>query len=215
MGHGALTRLPAHTERVKAIVFDLDGTLYQEDRLGTQVSDSAIRYVADLKELSEPEAAELLARTRKNDREGGTLSRAVFSLGGTLQEMHRRFAAECTPERLLAPDRRVRELLQLLSTRFHLHLYTNNNRDLSGRIMQQIGVADMLQQVFTIEDYWTPKPDRRIINDILNKIGCRPFEALFVGDRYEVDLALPETMGCPVFEIHTTEELLTLADLVH
>ncbi|WP_224961104.1 HAD family hydrolase [Geomonas subterranea] len=200
---------------IKAIVFDLDGTLYQEERLGEEVNRSAILYVADLKELSPVEAEALLEETRAADGAGGTLSRAVVALGGTLQEMHRRFAADCHPEKLLKPDRRVRELLQLLSTRFRLHLYTNNNRDLSRRIMAQIRVDDLLDRVFTIEDYWIPKPDRRIIEDILAKIGCLPQETLFVGDRYRVDLAVPESMGCPVFEMKTTEELLTLADLVH
>ncbi|WP_239027943.1 HAD family hydrolase [Geomonas subterranea] len=200
---------------IKAIVFDLDGTLYQEERLGEEVNRSAILYVADLKKLSPAEAEALLEETRTADGAGGTLSRAVVALGGTLQEMHRRFAADCHPEKLLKPDRRVRELLQLLSTRFRLHLYTNNNRDLSRRIMAQIRVDDLLDRVFTIEDYWIPKPDRRIIEDILAKIGCLPQETLFVGDRYRVDLAVPESMGCPVFEMKTTEELLTLADLVH
>ena len=215
MGDGSVTRLPAHPEGLKAIVFDLDGTLYQEDRLGLQVSQSAIDYVADLKRLTPAEAEELLEKTRAADEEGGTLSRAVVALGGTLQEMHRRFAADCTPEILLKPDRRVQELLQLLGTRFQLHIYTNNNRDLSGRIMEQIGVTGLLQQVITIEDYWLPKPDRGVIAEILSKIGCRPSETLFVGDRYEVDLKVPEEMGCAVFEITTIEELLTLADLVH
>lgn len=207
MGDGALT--------IKAIVFDLDGTLYQEDRLGEEVNRSAIHYVADLKGITPPEAEALLEATRAADDVGGTLSRAVVALGGTLQELHKRFAADCHPERLLKPDHRVRELLQLLSTRFQLHLYTNNNRDLSGRIMRQIGVDDLLDRVFTIEDYWIPKPDRRIIEDILAKIGCRAQETLFVGDRYRVDLAVPESMGCSVFEMKTTEDLLTLADLVH
>lgn len=210
-----MTRLPANPEGLKAIVFDLDGTLYQEDRLGLQVSQSAIDYVADLKRLTPAEAEELLEKTRAADEEGGTLSRAVVALGGTLQEMHRRFAAECTPEILLKPDRRVQELLKLLGTRFQLHLYTNNNRDLSGRIMEQIGVTGLLQQVITIEEYWLPKPDRTVIAEILSKIGCKPFETLFVGDRYEVDLKVPEEMGCAVFEIATIEELLTLTDLIH
>ncbi|WP_236025881.1 HAD family hydrolase [Geomonas azotofigens] len=200
---------------LKAIVFDLDGTLYQEDRLGEEVNQSAIHYVADLKGVAPAEAEAILEATRTADGAGGTLSRAVVALGGTLPEMHRRFAADCHPERLLKPDHRVRELLQLLATRFQLHLYTNNNRDLSSRIMKQIAVSDLLDRVFTIEDYWIPKPDRRIIEDILTKIGCRPQETLFVGDRYRVDLALPESMGCAVFEMKTTEELLTLADLVH
>lgn len=210
-----MTPRPAPPQGLKAIVFDLDGTLYCDDRLGEQVNDSAVRYVSDLKGVSPAEAQALLETVRAADGKGGTLSRSVVSLGGTLQEMHRRFAADCTPETLLKPDHRVQELLRSLKTRFHLHLYTNNNRDLSARIMALIGVTDLMDRVFTIEDYWIPKPDRDVIAEILVGIGCLPFETLFVGDRYRVDLAVPEAMGCAVFETRTVDELLTLADLVH
>ncbi|WP_162605106.1 HAD family hydrolase [Geomonas oryzae] len=203
------------TTTLKAIVFDLDGTLYQEERLGEQVNQSAINYVADLKGLPFKEAEKLLQQSRSLDCEGGTLSRAVVAIGGTLKELHRRFAADCTPETLLKPDPRVQELLRALGQRYRLHLYTNNNRDLSGRIMERIGITGLMDRVFTIEDYWIPKPDRTIITDILSQIGCLPSETLFVGDRYEVDLAVPKTLGCAVLETRTTEELLTLADLVH
>ncbi|WP_136513751.1 HAD family hydrolase [Geomonas edaphica] len=209
MGHGTVTTA------LKAIVFDLDGTLYQEERLGEQVNQSAIDYVVDLKGVPPEEAEKLLQQTRARDCEGGTLSRAVVALGGTLKELHRRFAADCTPETMLKPDPRVQELLRALKKRYRLHLYTNNNRDLSGRIMERIGITGLMDRVFTIEDYWIPKPDRAIITDILSQIGCLPSETLFVGDRYDVDLAVPKALGCAVLETRTTEELLTLADLVH
>lgn len=210
-----MTRLAAERTVLKAIVFDLDGTLYQEERLGEQVNQSAIHYVADLEGVSPAEAERALEQTRALDPEGGTVSRAVVALGGTLKEMHRRFAADCTPEAFLRPDPRVQELLRALSTRYRLHLYTNNNRDLSSRIMDLIGVTGYMDRVFTIEDYWIPKPDRAIITDILSQIGCLPSETLFVGDRHEVDLAAPKSLGCAVLETRTTEELLRLADLVH
>lgn len=213
MGDGAVKLSEVRRERLKALVFDLDGTLYQDERLGNEVNLSAVRYVAELKGVSEERAAELLDE-RRATATGGTLSRAVEALGGTLVEMHRRFAREVRPELFLKVDRRVQELLQLLATRYRLHLYTNNNRDLSGRIMEQIGVTGLLDQVFTIEDYWLPKPDRKVITDILERIGCKPEETLFVGDRYQVDLEVPETMGCAVFLTLTVEELLTLAELV-
>lgn len=214
MGNGAVTPLPPPRGAIKALVFDLDGTLYQDDRLGEEVNQSACRYVAELKGISAAEADLLLTGTRAADGAGGTLSRAVEALGGTLREMHRRFAAEIRPDRLLREDPRVPELLRLLSKRFRLYLYTNNNRDLSGRIMDQIGVAGLFDRVFSIEDFWLPKPDKVLIAAILKEIHCRPEETLFIGDRYQVDLAVPESMGCVIFESRTVEELLTLKELL-
>lgn len=210
-----MTALPLRREGLKAIVFDLDGTLYRDDRLGEEVNQSAIRYVADIKGVPEAEAERMLEEARAANVDGGTLSRAVVALGGSLVEMHRRFAADIHPEKILKPDRRVPELLQLLAPRYQLHLYTNNNRDLSQRIMAQLGITGLFQEVFTIEDFWLPKPEKIVITHILSKIGCRPDQTLFVGDRYQVDLAVPEAMGCAIFESMTVEELLKLAVLVH
>uniref|UniRef100_C6E4H8 phosphoglycolate phosphatase n=1 Tax=Geobacter sp. (strain M21) TaxID=443144 RepID=C6E4H8_GEOSM len=215
MGDGAVTSPLPRPESLKAIVFDLDGTLYRDDRLGEEVNQSAIRYVAALRLVDMADAEAMLQRARVESGDGGTLSRAVVALGGNLPEMHRRFAQEIHPDQFLKRDERVPQLLKLLATRFQLYLYTNNNRDLSGRIMAQLGVTGLFRKIFTIEDYWLPKPDPKLINDILTKIAVKPAEALFVGDRYEVDLLVPASIGCPIFESKTVEELLTLEQLVH
>lgn len=213
MGHGAVT--PSDRERLRAIVFDLDGTLYQDDRLGEEVNQAACRYVAQLKGVTPEEAGALLQKARDSQiGPGRTLSRAVLAMGGTLPELHRRMSREVHPEALLVPDPRVTELLERLGRRFELHLYTNNNRELSARIMAQIAVTGLFRRIFTIEDTWLPKPDQVALKRMLEEIGKNPDETLFVGDRYGVDLALPESLGCPVFESRTIEELLGLAQLL-
>ena len=215
MGHGSVTGLPPRREALRAIVFDLDGTLYQDERLGEEVHQCAFNYVAFLKGISAAQAEGVLRGARSCPNGGvGTLSRAVISLGGDLRELHKRFNQEVHPESLLEPDPRVRELLGKLAGRFELHIYTNNNRALSGRIMAQLGIERCFQRVFTIEDSWRPKPDRATLEFILDAIGKRPDETLFVGDRYQVDLELPASLGCAVFETRSIEELLTLAQLV-
>ena len=202
-------------QRVRAIVFDLDGTLYQNDRLGEEVNLCACRYIASLKGVSPAAADRMLEEAR--DRQSGpgkTLSLAVISLGGNLQELHQRLGSEVHPEGVLTVDERVPQLLRRLAGRFEIHLYTNNNRELSARIMAEIGVAGMFGKVFTIEDSWRPKPDPVALQGILEAIGRMPTETLFVGDRYGVDLSLPEELGCAVFEARTVAELLQLGQLL-
>ena len=215
MGPGAVTATVLRQEDLKAIVFDLDGTLYQDERLGEEVNLGACRYVASLRGISPDDADTLLQETRdKQSGTGKTLSRAVLALGGNLPELHQWLSREVHPEGVLQVDHRVTDLLERLGKRFELHLYTNNNRQLSARIMSEIGVTGLFRKIFTIEDYWRPKPDQESLTWILQAIGRKPVETLFVGDRYGVDLAMPEAMGCPVFEARTVEELLGLAELV-
>jgi putative hydrolase of the HAD superfamily len=215
MGHGAVTADLADRAELRAIVFDLDGTLYQDDLLGEQVHQSACRYVASLKGIGAAEAEPLLLQARScAGPSAGTLSHAVVTLGGDLKELHRRFNAEVHPEGLLTTDPLVTGLLGKLALRYELYLYTNNNRALSERIMAQLGVGSFFRRVFSIEDSWRPKPDREVLLGMLEAIGRKPAETLFVGDRYQVDLELPASLGCAVHEAKTVTELLGLARLV-
>lgn len=202
-------------EGLKAIIFDLDGTLYQDERLGNAVNLAACRYIASLKGVTVEEADAMLMAKRCSVNEGcGTLSSAVMALGGTLKELHERMSLDVRPEGVLKVDQRVIELLERLGERFELHLYTNNNNELSARIMAEIGVSGMFRRIFTIQDSWRPKPDMTVLAGILEAIGRKPAETLFVGDRYEVDLALPASLGCQIFEARTVEELLGLEQLL-
>ena len=204
---------------MKAMVFDLDGTLYVNGDLGREISLCACCYIADLRGVSVAEADALIRATRQSiSTETGTettLSRTCLKLGGDLRELHRRLAEEIRPERFLARDERVVKLLQVLGRRFELFIYTNNNRRLSARIMESIGVAGLFRQVLTIEDSWQPKPDREALEKIYTTIGRRPAECLFVGDRYDIDLRLPATMGSAVFLATSAEELCPLAKFLH
>jgi putative hydrolase of the HAD superfamily len=204
---------------LKALVFDLDGTLYVNNDLGREINICACRYISELKGMVVAEAKELLRETKKRlTAESGidsTLSHACMELGGDLKELHRRFTDEIVPEPFLSRDDRVVKLLQSLGSKYELSLYTNNNRRLSIRIMEAIGVAGLFRQVLTIEDYWQPKPDREALEKIYQTLGRRPAECLFIGDRYDIDLRLPAVMGSTVFLATSVEELLPLNKLLH
>jgi len=203
---------------LKALLFDLDGTLYVSTPLGNEIWLAACRYIADLKGI-EMEAAGLLLREAKTRLSAisGTdtpLSETCIELGGDLRELHRRFAKEIDPAPFLTRDERVVELLKLLGTKFELYIYTNNNPVLTAAITGFLGIDRLFRQVFTIDDFWRPKPNRQALTEIIRRIGRTPEECLFVGDRYDVDLRLPAEMGCGVFLVKNTEELLPLCKLM-
>jgi putative hydrolase of the HAD superfamily len=203
---------------IKAVLFDLDGTLYASAPLGREIMLSAVGYIADLKGVSDEEAERLILRTKNALSSAGsqaTLSRACIEMGGDLRELHRRFAADIQPELFLSRSEKVADLLLTLGTRFELYLYTNNNRPLAERIMALLGIAGLFRQIFSIEDTWRPKPDKAGLEDILRRIGKRPEECLFVGDRYDVDLRVPAEMGCAVYLVKATDDLLHLCTLLN
>ncbi len=211
------TSLPSAT-RIRAIVFDLDGTLYVSDEFAAVIKDAAVAYLAALRELDLEQARAAMAETR--DRlaaESGaqpTLSAVCCALGGTLSDLHAFFQQRLRPESYLAPDRRVIDLLDCLRCLVPLYIYTNNSRPLVNRILVALGLEGVFRGVFTIDDCWRAKPDQVGLEQILAIVAEPAERVLFVGDRFDVDLRLAERNGCPVFLCRTIEELLQLDRLI-
>ena len=206
-------------QTMTTLVFDLDGTLYVNHDLGREIDRVACDYIAGLKGTGIEAAADLISESRQRLSAASgfdtTLSHAITDLGGSIVALHRRFAAEVRPERFLSRDDRVVELMRILSGRFELHVYTNNNRYLAKTIMELLGIAGFMGQLFSIEYSWCPKPHLQSLEMVLRAIGKTAVECLFVGDRFDVDLRLPAALGCGVCLVGGIDELLHLAKLVN
>lgn len=199
---------------IRAIVFDLDGTLYVSEEYAATIREGAAAYLADELSLSVPQARLLLAETRlRLTRETGappTLSALCASLGGSIAGLHASFQRRLSPESYLARDERVVGLLRRLGRRFSLYLYTNNNLPISTRITRILGIGECFAGLFSIEGSWRAKPDGETLDRLLMEVGLPPAQVLFVGDRYDVDLSLPQRRGCPVYLSQSIDQLLDL-----
>ena len=80
--------------------------------------------------------------------------------------------------------------------------------------MGTLGIAGYFRRVFTIEDSWRPKPDLTTLHDIFATIGSEPAHCLFIGDRYDIDLRLPQQLGSSVFLSTTLADLLSLETFI-
>lgn len=201
----------------RAIIFDLDGTLYVNRELGREIHLSACSAIAGVRGVTLHQADLLVKETMEQLSAAlgyrVSLTRTCLELGADLRDLHRHFCEHIVPERYLTQDERVIKLLQRLGRGCELYLYTNNNFGLTDRIMRLLGVEGMFRRVYTIEDSWRPKPDREVLEGMLREFGCTARECLFVGDRYDVDLMVPREMGAQVFLSSSVEELLTLETL--
>ncbi len=204
--------------RIGGIVFDLDGTLYDSPEFAITIQDSAAGYIAGLKQTSPDDARMMIAaeRARLIEKSGNvpTLSAVCRHLGGTVQDLHTHFTASLQPESYLDRDERVIHLLDKLGRTMPLFLLTNNNRTLTNRITAHLGLGGLFRKIYAIDDNWQAKPDRELLERIFTETGLLPAQTLFVGDRYDVDLRLPEQMGCPVYLSQTVDQLLRLEEIL-
>jgi len=204
--------------RIRGIVFDLDGTLYVSPDFANTIQEAACSYIADLKGLATDQACGILASTRRLVKEETgevpTLSAVCTRLGGDVRDLHAFFTTHLKPEAYLIRDERVVVLLQRLASRIPLYLFTNNNRALTNRIIDILGLNGLFRHIYVIDDFWEGKPNEGMLDRILTDAGLIPSEALFVGDRYDVDLRLPEQRGCPVYLSQSGEQLLRLEEIL-
>ena len=168
--------MPALTSaEIRGIVFDLDGTLYVCDRFAAEIQAAAAAYIAGVRRITQAEAVLLITATRQRlAEESGmvqTISAVSRELGGSVQELHRFFERTLRPEALLVRDERVIRLMEHLAKRFSLYIYTNNNRVLTARIMNYLGLDHAVHGIFTIDDTWRSKPDEEMVNRVLKEIS--------------------------------------------
>jgi putative hydrolase of the HAD superfamily len=203
---------------IKAIIFDLDGTLYTNNLLAASINRAGAEYIAKLKNIEQQEAAELIRLTKERiSRETGIetpLTAACTELGGTIEDLHRHFTATIDPSLYLKRSDRIVELLHILGDHFELYVYTNNNKALAARIIELLGLTKLFRRVFTIEDTWLPKPNKMSLFKVYEEIAKTPAECLFVGDRYDVDLREPAASGSAVFLTKTADDLLGLIKIM-
>ncbi|MBL0224345.1 MAG: HAD family hydrolase [Geobacteraceae bacterium] len=208
--------LPAH--EIRGIIFDLDGTLYVSPDFAAAIQEAAAAYVAGLKGIVPGQAERLMAATRTllTEETGGvpTLSAVCIRLGGNVRDLHTFFQERLRPEACLDRNEQVIALLEGFAQRFPLYLFTNNNRGLTKRIIDCLGLNGLFRRIYAIDDTWKAKPDEGMLDRILADTGLKPSEALFVGDRYDVDLRLPEQRGCPVYLSQSIEQLLRLEEIL-
>ena len=201
-------------KRITSIIFDLDGTIYASRELADEIQKVAADGLALQLRITVEETKTKLSvvKSELSDRTGceATLSAACDLLGGDIKALHGYLAEHINPENYLANDLRVVEMLTRLAVDYKLYIYTNNNRPLTDRIMRALGISDLFTEIFTVEDFWRAKPDRLALAKLLAAIGAEPVECLFVGDRYDVDLRLPEEHGSRVLLVQTVDKLLSM-----
>jgi len=210
--------VPGQLNDIRGIIFDLDGTLYVSPSFAAAIQEAAANYISEIRRIDLEEARRLMTETRRyliDERdEIPTLSAVCCELGGNVRDLHSYFEATLQPEAHLTQNQDVIALLENLSKSRPLYLFTNNNRALTTRILELIGLTTLFRHTYTIDDTWKGKPDDGLLDRILAENGLMPSQALFVGDRYDVDLRLPEQRGCPVYLSQSIEQLLRLETLL-
>ncbi len=184
--------------RVRAVFFDLDDTLC--DTIGTREARARRAFECLCVMQSGLDAEVLVKRALEPLAEPRSAVgvREVLEELGLLDEAARTAAFEAIRhyyEPLCLFDG-VKETLEELSGPYELGVVTNwDSEDEQRRKLRHLGLHLSFRYLIVSASAGYEKPDVRIFQDALSLAGVEPAEAVFVGDRLDVDIAGATTAG--------------------
>lgn len=175
---------------VEVWIFDLDNTLYPADaRLFDQIDRRMTAFIADALDLSPAEANRVRAEYWSLY---GTTLNGLIQRHGMAPEAFLEFVHDIDLTALTACARRRTALAALPGRRI---VHTNGSRGHAARVLDRLGVADLFDEVFAIEDSdLIPKPQPDAYHTVVTRAAIEPRRAAFFEDTAR-NLAEPHRLG--------------------
>jgi len=177
----------------KAVFFDVDGTLYRNDDYEQHLLRKVVEVLSEFLGVSYAEAFKRLAEVKGRVK---TVSKSVELMGVDRHVFYERLAQEVEPEKYISRSDKVVETLRRIRARgLFVGLHTNSGRSLAKRILGCIGVDESCYDLLVTSDDADPKPNHEGFLLLLMKAQCSPREALYVGDRCEIEIIPAKQLG--------------------
>jgi phosphoglycolate phosphatase/putative hydrolase of the HAD superfamily len=210
------------------LIFDMDGTLYSHAGYLASQTELPLRRLARLHgksyEAMKAEFDDYRAAWEREHRgrageEKISMGNAFRAFGVSIEENVRWREELCQPERYLGEDPRLRETLLRLSGEgpcpvFRLAVVTNNPVSVARRTLRCLGVEDCFSVIAGLDTCMVSKPHRAPFQRASESLGLSPARCVSIGDRYEIDLALPLEMGMGGILVDGVEDVYALPGLL-
>ncbi|RLF09950.1 MAG: hypothetical protein DRJ69_03835 [Thermoprotei archaeon] len=180
--------------RLKALLTDLDGTLYREARYEAEIKRLTLEIVAEHLGVSIDEARRRLEEAR---RKLVTLTLSLEEVGVPRERFYEELSRRLRYRELLKPDPRIAELLNEVRRRgYKVAIITNSGRPHALRTMEALGVPlNAVDALVTSSDVSRPKIDPEPYVKGLRLLSVEACEALYMGDRVEGEVKPAKELG--------------------
>lgn len=196
---------------IRAILFDLDNTLYPASSGLMEHLDRRItEYVRQRLNLSEVEVQEI--RRSYYTTYGTTLRGLLQNYHNVDSDDYLQFVHDIAIEEFLAINAELDTALTRLDVR--KIIFTNSPREHAERVLQALGIAQHFERVFDLRYFnFIAKPDPHCYQHLLDELGVAGSEAVFIEDTPQ-NLDPAKALGLTTVLISDTLQPYPAADYV-
>lgn len=201
----------------------MDSTLYTNEAFAHSQIEGQIRRLAEERKQSFDAMKRSLDQWRAQyaaDHAGATISLGnTFRAFGVDIATSIRWREELIdPEGFLEKDPLLAGALERVRERGPLAVVTNNPVAVAERILAVIDIREYFDAIIGLDSFMLSKPHRDIFLGACERIVRKPGECIAIGDRFDIDLAIPLELGMgailveDVREVHSLDATLCLCN---
>lgn len=206
-------------EKLKAIIFDIDSTLYTSESYAFEQVDAQIRFWAKKQGISEATARNRISQFRKkwsasHDGKKISLGNAFTYFGVTIEESIQMRRDLLEPANFLKRDENLIQTLLLLKEKYSLICVTNNPVKPAQKTLKALGIDNIIPDIIGLDTCGKSKPAKEPFMLACKMTDARPEECLAVGDRYDMDIALPLELGMGGILVSGVKDVYNLPEIL-
>jgi phosphoglycolate phosphatase/putative hydrolase of the HAD superfamily len=205
-------------ETLSCIIFDIDSTLYTNDDYAREQVDIQLRHFAKLRNESFESARDTVEAFRNENlrlhNKRMSLGNALTHFGIPISESIKWRETLLEPAQFLVPDPELQETLRILSSRFTLIAVTNNPVLPARKTLDALGVSAFLPSLIGLDTTGVSKPHTRPFLVAAELARASITSCLSVGDRFDIDIALPLELGMGGILVDGVADVYLLPDLL-
>lgn len=203
---------------LRAFIFDIDSTLYTNQAYAFEQVDCQVRQFAKERGISADEARRMVAEYRKQfaaEHNGSkvSLGNTLLSFGVPIEQSVQWRRELLEPADFLRRDEKLIDELKILQKKYQLICVTNNPVLPARKTLDALGISDFFPEIVGLDTCFKSKPALEPFETAVERLskssesGVKAENCIAIGDRYDMDIALPLKMGMGGILVNGVEEV--------
>ena len=203
---------------LRAFIFDIDSTLYTNQAYAFEQVDCQVRQFAKERGISADEARRMVAEYRKQfaaEHNGSkvSLGNTLLSFGVPIEQSVQWRRELLEPADFLRRDEKLIDELKILQKKYQLICVTNNPVLPARRTLDALGISEFFPEIVGLDTCFKSKPALEPFETAVLRLfisflsGIKAENCIAIGDRYDMDIALPLKMGMGGILVNGVEEV--------